>query len=96
MRELSIAILALLPTHSFAQVTCAPREVVVPLLQENYGERQWASGINATGSAVFELYANEANGTWTLIATTSAGVSCLIGSGNAFQISDVPLTGQEG
>ena len=96
MRKLSIAILALLPTHSFAQVTCAPREALVPMLQENYGERQHASGLDAAGNVAFELYANEASGTWTLIATTAAGVSCLIGSGNVFQISDVPLPGQEG
>lgn len=66
-----------------ARQNCAPRDRVIAFLAERYGEGLQAMGLS--GSAVMELYANRATGTWTLVATGPEGIACLVASGQAFE-----------
>lgn len=61
---------------------CAPRDEVVALLHQRFGEAVVGRGLSAGGSLV-EVYAS-GGGTWTIVATRPAGVSCLIAAGDAW------------
>ena len=64
---------------------CAPRDAVVKKLAESYGETRRAIGLGASG-AVMELFASDETGTWTITATTPRGLTCLMASGQAFEL----------
>ena len=72
--------LALLVAH---QGPCAPRDVVLKALQDNWGEVPVAIGLSNTGS-VIEIAASP-KGSWSMFFTSAAGVSCLVLSGEAWQ-----------
>jgi hypothetical protein len=63
---------------------CAPREAVLATLGTNYGEGRLAVGI-AGQSNMMELFSNSQTGTWTLLATSPDGQTCLIASGSHFE-----------
>ncbi|QEL25939.1 hypothetical protein FQV39_27515 [Bosea sp. F3-2] len=67
---------------------CAERTHVIGKLQETFGERMVGSGLAESG-VLFELYVGPA-GTWTLLATTPGGVSCLVGAGEAWEPRPTP------
>lgn len=60
------------------------------MLKEQYGERAMAHGLAHTG-AVAEIFTSP-KGTWTIIATSPNGMSCMIGSGESWQTT---LAGDE-
>ncbi|APX21934.1 MULTISPECIES: hypothetical protein [Salipiger] len=62
---------------------CAPRAQVVAKLAERYGETRQSIGLNGADTLV-EVFASDETGTWTITATTVAGLTCLIASGQAF------------
>ena len=43
-------------------------------------------GLN--GQVVVQLWGNSETGTWTLTATTAAGLTCVVGSGEGFALAD--------
>ena len=63
---------------------CAPREVVVGRLADNYGETRQSIGLGAN-NAVVEVFASDDSGTWTITVTMPNGVTCLVASGQAFE-----------
>ncbi|MGO4173481.1 hypothetical protein [Bosea sp. TAF32] len=65
------------------ETPCAERAHVAEKLRETFGERMVGSGLTDSG-VLFELYVGPAS-TWTLLATTPAGVSCLVGAGEAWE-----------
>lgn len=65
---------------------CAPRAVVLERLAERYGETRQGIGLGGSGTVV-EMFANPQTGTWTLLATNTAGVTCLVASGHAFELT---------
>lgn len=67
-----------------AAAGCAPREVVVDRLAERYGESRHAVGLGASGT-MMELFAAPETGTWTITVTSARGITCLVGSGRAFE-----------
>ncbi|MBX9824417.1 MAG: hypothetical protein K2Y27_05405 [Xanthobacteraceae bacterium] len=62
---------------------CGQRAEVEKMLKEQFGERAMANGLAHTG-AVAEVFTSP-KGTWTIIATAPNGMSCLIGSGEAWK-----------
>lgn len=70
---------------------CGPRNVVVRQLQEGYGERLAALGIAQGGGAVVELYVAEDGDTWTLLHTLPIGVSCLMATGQGWEMARAAL-----
>jgi hypothetical protein len=60
-------------------VPCAARGDVIKMLREHFGETPVAQGLAHTG-AVAEVFLGP-KGTWTIIATSPQGLSCMVGSG---------------
>ncbi len=63
---------------------CAPRHVVLEKLSDQYGESRQSIGIDAR-NVVLEVFASDKTGTWTIIMTASDGMTCVVGSGEAFE-----------
>lgn len=68
---------------------CAPRPDVLTALATKYGEARRGIGI-AGQNAVMELFVNPSTGTWTIIATSPDGKTCLIASGSNFEMTQDP------
>lgn len=85
--------MALTVTAVNAQVVCGPRESIIGKLGEAFGEQRQALGISGD-AVVIELYVS-AKGTWTMVSTTTKGISCLIGAGQAWQDMEPILTGED-
>ncbi|HDR29526.1 hypothetical protein [Rhodovulum sp.] len=103
-RPLALAALLLalpLPLQAQAQAQaenarqCAPREALVALLADRYGESRLALGL-AANNAVVEIFTNPETGSWTITGTLPSGVSCLIASGEAWQTLAESLIQGEG
>lgn len=72
------------PATAQAARNCGPRDPVVQRLAERYGETRQSIGIGSN-NAVVEVYASTETGSWTILVTTAAGVTCLVASGQAFE-----------
>lgn len=88
-------IAAMVPAAALAG-PCAPRDQVVAQLAAKYGETRHSMGL-APNNAVFEVFASDASGTWTILVTSAAGVTCLMASGEAFEqvIETLPPQGSK-
>lgn len=81
-------------TPSFAQQPaprgppCAERTHIAQQLRETFSEHAAGSGLAESG-LLFELYVGP-SGSWTLLATTPGGVSCLLGAGEAWEPLPTP------
>ena len=73
-----------------AQQQCAPREVVIQHLGERFGETRQTIGLGQE-NRVFETFASEESGTWTITVTLPNGVTCLVASGRGFERLDEEL-----
>jgi hypothetical protein len=62
---------------------CGKRADVVKMLRDSFGETQIAQGLANTGS-VAEVFISS-KGTWTIVATSPNGLSCLVGAGESWQ-----------
>lgn len=71
---------------------CGKREGVVSRLINSYGEHRKGAGLS--GEAVFELYLNTATRGWTILATGTNGVTCVVAAGTHWEraatVEDVP------
>lgn len=83
---------ALLTTPALAQTTgpCAERDAVVTSLMNNYGEQRQSVALGANNTLV-ETFASLETGTWTILVTTAGGPTCLVASGQAFQLVEQDL-----
>ena len=81
----------LLATHAaLATPQCAPREQVLPVLQQKYAEVRQGIGL-AGNTQVVEIFANAETGTWTITASRPDGLMCLVASGDHFEALAEPL-----
>ena len=72
------------PVAAQVQVACGARNSVVANLGEKYGEVRRGGGL--TGStAIFEIWASEATGSWTILKTTPNGLTCVMAVGEGWQ-----------
>lgn len=91
MTKLSLTALAatgslmLFSTQALAQQMCADRAQVLDRLESKYGESRQSIGL-APNNGVVEVFASDETGTWTILITQPDGKSCLIASGQAFEI----------
>ena len=96
MLALSLGLVAMLAAADIAHGApqCDSREAVTALLVDRYGETRRAIGI-AGQSAVMELYAAEATGTWSITLTLPDGRMCLMASGANYETvtEDLPAKG---
>ena len=73
----------LTPPQAMQLAPCGKREDVVKVLREKFGESPIGQGLSNTG-VVAEVFRGP-QGTWTIVATTPTGKSCLIGAGQSWQ-----------
>ncbi len=81
---LILGMAAIGPLDAQAQMACGTRDSVVAKLGENYGEVRRGGGL-AGPTAIFEIWASEATGTWTILKTTSNGLTCILAVGDGWQ-----------
>ena len=95
--SLGFGTLLLCATQTFGQTApfgqtsqqrqCGPRDNVVAILGERYGESRQSIGLGASGQ-VMEVFASLETGTWTITVTSPAGMTCLVASGQSFEPLD--------
>jgi hypothetical protein len=78
----TMALLAATSTAA-AQSVCGAREALLKQLASEYQEAPAGIGLASNGSVV-ELLTSK-GGTWTLMVTRPNGMTCLIGTGEAWQ-----------
>jgi hypothetical protein len=57
-------------------VACAPRDDIVRMLARRYGEHPVAVGV-IDGTTLVELFARDDGASWTLMVTSTSGLSCI-------------------
>jgi hypothetical protein len=72
------------PPDAQAQMACGTRDSVVAKLGEKYGEVRRGGGL-AGPTAIYEIWASEATGTWTILKTTADGLTCVMAVGDGWQ-----------
>lgn len=63
--------------------TCAPRDQIIADLGKKFGETRQAAGIQSA-TQVMELWSSDSTGSWTLLMTTSRGISCIVAAGKSW------------
>ena len=81
---LTIATAMALPVSAQQTNNCAPRELVLDRLAEGYGETRRSIGLGAN-NVVFEVFASEESGSWTITVTRPDGVTCMVAAGQSFE-----------
>ncbi len=76
-----LLVILLAPAIAQAQMACGTRDTVVEKLGEKYGETRRGVGL-AGPTAIFEIWASEATGTWTILKTTPNGQTCIMAVGD--------------
>jgi hypothetical protein len=85
MKTLTVAaLLSLTLTAPALAAQCAPRDQVVKLLAETYGETRQGMGA-AANNTVMEVYASAETGTWTITVSDPRGMTCLVASGEGYR-----------
>lgn len=64
---------------------CATHDIVTARLAADYGESRQTVALGADNTLV-ETWANPDTGTWTLTVTQAGGPTCLVASGQAFEL----------
>ena len=87
--RLTLAAAAILTTvlpagAAAAQTACAPRAAILERLAARYGEAPIAAGITDR-ALLIEVLASGDGASWTIIATSPTGTSCLIAAGEGWR-----------
>lgn len=83
--SLGFGVLALTAQHAFSETrtNCAPRDAALAQLAEKWGETR--RSVMLARDRIFEVYAADDSGTWTILRTTPDGLSCIVASGIAYE-----------
>ncbi len=85
LRKTMFVLAVLMPaTAAQAQLLCGTRDSIVDRLGEKYGETRRGGGL-AGPTAIYEIWASEATGTWTILKTTPNGQTCAMAVGDGWQ-----------
>ena len=63
-----------------ANFRCAERDLVVTRLAEKYGT-SFSGGGMVNAQQIYEVWASDAQGTWTILVTMPNGQSCIMAAG---------------
>ncbi len=77
---LVFGMLATAPPAAHAQSACGDRTAMVEQLSRTYGEERKGAGL-AGQTALFEIWASDVTGSWTILKTYPNGTACLIATG---------------
>ena len=89
----SLILIAAQPADSAVSQRCGPHDKLAATLGEKFQENRKALGL-AGQNAVIELFVS-LKGSWTLTATSTSGVACIIASGEAWQDAPKVVAGLE-
>lgn len=67
---------------------CLPQKDMEARLLQDYGERLAGWGATAGGGFLLEHFEDPADGSWTVVLTDPAGTSCIMATGEAWQVED--------
>ena len=86
----------MMPTSALADA-CADRATVVASLESDFSEQLAMGGLQNTEpfETVFEIWASEETGTFTVLLTNPDGTSCIVAAGTEFfsrQIGSAPAS----
>jgi hypothetical protein len=79
---------------SAQSANCNSHQAVAERLFEGYGEYPVSVAIGA-GGVLVETWANLETGSWSITVTEPGGLTCLVASGELFQLVDLPIPGEE-
>lgn len=68
--------------------SCAQTDVVYGVLMERFGEHRIGMGMR--DGVLVEVWVNPTTGSWSIVTTVAAGVSCLASSGVDFEYIGLP------
>lgn len=85
MLTLTCAAILMATTTTAQSRNCASHAMVVERLASGYGESRQSMGMSADGTVV-EVFASLDTGTWTITVTQAGGPTCLVASGQSFQV----------
>ncbi len=72
-------------THAQAAgMACGDRTALLKALSDKYKETPRALGLSSSGKAMFEVFTSKA-GTWTIVMTTTKGVTCIMAAGHSWE-----------
>ena len=77
---------SLTSAHAGAKV-CGERTKLAGYLKTKFSENPNALGVSAAGKSVMEIYTSE-KGTWTVLMTTTTGISCIMAAGHSWEERD--------
>ena len=80
---LILGMAAAAPPDAQAQMACGTRDSVVEKLGEKYGEVRRGGGL-AGPTTIFEIWASDVTGTWTILKTTPNGFTCIMAVGDGW------------
>ena len=81
----SISLIAVVfQAQATERLQCGPHKDVVAQLAVKYSEQPVAIGVSENGQLI-EILAHRDGSTWTVIATTPQGLSCIVIAGEAWQ-----------
>jgi len=84
--SLGLAAALFTTTHAQAEpANCAARGQIVDRLEQGYGETRQSIGLGQDNSLV-EIFASAETGTWSILVTMTNGLSCLVASGESFEV----------
>ena len=66
-----------------ANAMCGERDAVIAELEQVFAETPMAVG-QVDGNAIMEILVSE-SGTWTILATGTDGMSCIVSAGEGFE-----------
>ncbi len=72
-----------------AQMVCGDRGKMTGHLDKNYQESRSGLGLSTNG-AVLELFTAN-TGTWTILLTRPGGPTCVLGSGEGWELQQMPV-----
>jgi hypothetical protein len=84
MKRIALLLAMMMAAPAAQAAQCAPRDQVVKLLADRYGETRQGMGM-AANNTVMEIYASAATGTWTITVSDAGGQTCLVASGEGYQ-----------
>lgn len=74
--------------QSSQRMPCHKASEIAKQLGSKYDEAPVAFGLQSNGN-LLQVYASEDKGTWTVVSTTPAGVSCIVAAGKSWE--DIPF-----
>jgi hypothetical protein len=66
------------------RMPCHKAEEIAKQLTSRYAEAPVAFGLQSNGN-LLQVYASEEKGTWTVVSTTPAGLSCIVAAGKTWE-----------